>query len=393
MTSLAERIDATTIADLRTSGSQKWADAQGAMGAWIAEMDFGLAPEIAAALADAAARGLFGYPPTSLGSDLRAATSEFISREMGWTVNVDQIAAVSDVIHALALVISRFTPAGSAIVLPTPAYMPFLDLPVALGREVRQVPLVQDDAGWHLDLDLLDAALEGAGLLVWVDPHNPIGKTYTRAEIEAVVDIVAKHRDLRVFSDEIHAPLLYPGSHHVPYASVNDEAARQAITAVSASKMWNLAGMKCAQIIFTNPADKQAWTKAVARTAVEPSTPGMVASIAAYREGEPWRAEVLDYLDQNRRLVGEVVGTRMPEVGLRLPDATYLAWLDFRELQGARSPRDYLLDEAGVQYTEGALCGVAGVGFVRMNFATPRSVLAEMLDKTASAVERLRLDG
>lgn len=390
MSTLAERIDATTVTELRRRGSQKWADAHGGLGAWIAEMDFGVAPVIEEALAEAADRGFYGYPPTSLAAQLRTATAEFLADSTGWDVLPSQVAEVSDVIHALALAISRFTSPGSAIVLPTPAYMPFLDLPGALGRELRQVPLTRDSSGWHLDLDRLDAALDGAGLLVWVNPHNPIGKTYTVEETQAVVDLVARHRGLRVFSDEIHAPLLYDGGRHVPYASVGDLAAEQAITAVSASKMWNLAGLKCAQLVFTNPSDERAWASGVGRTATHPSTPGMVASIAAYRDGGPWRTEILAYLETNRRLVGEAVAERMPGVDVWLPDATYLAFLDFRSLPMHPSPQEFLLEQARVCYTDGALCGDAGAGFIRANFATPRRVLAAMLEQTGEAVQRLR---
>ncbi|WP_028708865.1 MalY/PatB family protein [Propionicicella superfundia] len=390
MTSLSERIDATTVSDLQARGSQKWADSFGAMGAWIAEMDFGLAPEIAAAMDDVAARAFYGYPPTSLWRELREVTAAFVGDTTGWRIDARQVAGVSDVIHALSLVISHYTAAGSAIVLPTPAYMPFLDLPGALGRELRQVPLARDDDGWHLDLDRLDRALDGAGALVWVNPHNPLGKTYTREETEAVVEIVARHPGVRVFSDEIHAPVLYPGGRHVPYASVNDEAASQAITAVSASKMWNLAGLKCAQLIFSNPADAATWSRGVARVSSHPSTPGMVASIAAYRDGGAWRAEILDYLDGNRRLLAEITAASLPEVGFRVPDATYLAFLDLRALSLEPDPRRFLLTAAGLNVTDGALCGEAGRGFVRLNFATPRPVLRQMLERTAEALDATR---
>jgi cystathionine beta-lyase len=390
MTSLSDRIDATDIAELQARGSQKWADSHGALGAWIAEMDFGVAPEIAAAMEDVAARGFYGYPPTSLWTDLREATASFVGDTTGWRIDPGRVAGISDVIHALDLVISRFTPAGSAVVLPTPAYMPFLDLPRAMKRELRQVPLVRDAAGWHLDLDLLDRALDGAGVLVWVNPHNPVGKTYTRAEIGAVAEIVARHPGLRVFSDEIHAPVLYPGGTHVPYASVSDLAASQAITAVAASKMWNLAGLKCAQFIFSNPDDVALWKGGVARTSTQPSTPGMVATVTAYREGGPWRAEILDYLDGNRRFLGAYLSKRIPVVDVLLPDATYLAFLDFRGVPLGTNPQRFLLAEAGLNVTDGALCGDAGQGFVRLNFATPRPVLQQMLDRIANALDRVR---
>lgn len=390
MTNLAADIDAITDAALQARGSQKWVDADGSIGAWIAEMDFPMAAPIAAAMADAAEREFYGYPPRGLSRDLRSATASFLTESTGWHVDPRHVAEVSDVIHALALVIERFTTPGSPIVLPTPAYMPFLDLPPAMGRELRQVPLTQDQAGWHIDFDLLDTALDGAGLLVWVNPHNPIGKTYSPIEIEEVSQLVARHRDLRVFADEIHAPILFAGSTHIPYASVSDLAASQAITAVSASKMWNLAGLKCAQLIFSNHRDEVAWARGISRIAVHPSTTGMVASIAAYRHGGPWREQIMAYLADNRLLLDEVVSTRMPDVQMRIPDATYLAFLDCRALGLDESPQAYLQREAKVCYTDGALCGDAGAGFVRANFATPRPVLEQMLERTVTALDKLR---
>jgi cystathionine beta-lyase len=386
---LAQRIDALTVDDLRARGSQKWADVPGSLGAWIAEMDFGLAPEIEEALTGAVSNAHTGYPSTSLWHDLSDATSAFVTGETGWEIEPGMVRGISEVIHALAMTIAHFTTPGSAVVMPTPAYMPFLDVPPAAGRELRQVPLTRDDDGWHLDLDALDRALDGAGLLIWVNPHNPVGKIYTRVETEAVIEIVARHPGLRVFSDEIHSPIVYPHSApHIPYASVNEEGARQAITAVAASKMWNLAGLKCAQFVFSNPLDLAEWKRGVNRLSVPPSTPGMVASIAAYRHGQSWRRDVLDYLETNRRLVGEAFAD-IPGVSLRLPDATYLAFIDCRGLGLDESPQAYFRKDAKVTMTDGALCGEAGAGFVRLNFGLPRPVLQELLDRLVTSIDRL----
>jgi cystathionine beta-lyase len=265
--------------------------------------------------------------------------------------------------------------------------MPFLTVPPTLGRQVIEVPMALDGHRHVYDLDALDAAFRAGGnLLVLCNPHNPIGRVLTREEMEAVAEVVERHCG-RVFSDEIHAPLVYDGQQHVPYASLSDVTATHTVTAVSASKAWNLPGLKCAQLVLSNEADAAHWQEVGLMAEHGASNPGVVAAIAAYEEGGPWLDEVLSYLDSNRRRLGELLAERLPEIGYTPPEGTYLAWLDCRALD-LDDPAAFFLEHAGVAMTDGRACGAVGAGFARYTFATPRPVLEQTVDRMAQALRR-----
>jgi cystathionine beta-lyase len=200
----------------------------------------------------------------------------------------------------------------------------------------------------------------------------------------AVAEVVERHGG-RVFSDEIHAPLAFPGSRHVPYASLGDVPAGHAVTATSASKAWNLPGLKCAQLVLSNEADAAVWARVGLHAEHGASTLGVVANTAAYTAGAGWLDDVLAYLDGNRRLLDELVATHLPGVRYTPPEGTYLAWLDCREIDLAE-PGAFFLERAGVALTDGVLCGAAGRGFVRLNVATPRPVLEQAVEQMGAAL-------
>jgi cystathionine beta-lyase len=295
------------------------------------------------------------------------------------------ISPLPDVIAGLQAAIEHFTPPGSPVVLPTPAYMPFRTVPGLLGRDLIEVPMVERDGRATYDLDGIDRALRaGAGLVVHVNPHNPLGRVFTaeeQLELAAVVD----RAGARVFSDEIHAPLVHPGAVHRPYASLSPVTARHALTATSASKAWNLPGLKAAQLVLSDAADAEHWARAGFLYGHGASTLGVLAATAAYDAGGEWLDGVLTYLDGNRRLLGDLLAERLPEVRYRLPEGTYLAWLDCRRLGLPGSAGEFFLDRAGVALVDGPECGAPGAGHVRLNFATGRAVLTTMVDRMAAA--------
>jgi cystathionine beta-lyase len=304
------------------------------------------------------------------------------------------------VITGLAAAIRVFSRPGSPVILPTPAYMPFLTLPASLDREIIQVPMAADDGRPVLDLDGIDAAFKRGGhLLILCNPCNPVGRVYGRDELTAVAEVVEGNGG-RVFADEIHAPLLYPGGTHVPYASLGPATAAHAVTGTAASKGWNLPGLKCAQLLLSNDRDAATWSERGSTFEHGASTPGVRASTAAYRDGGPWLDDAVAYLDGSRAVLAGLLAEHLPEIGYRPPQGTYLAWLDCRALfadpgaglAGGRglpadvSPADFFLARARVMLTDGAACGEAGRGHVRLNFATPRPILAEIVRRLADAV-------
>ncbi len=385
--SLRDVIDATTADQLRARGTVKWtAPGPGGFGAGVAEMDFGTAPPIVQALGELTAREQFGYLPRHLADELGEACADFCQRSFGWQPDPAMIHPVPDVIKALEVAITHFSRPGSPVILPTPAYMPFLLVPGLLGREIISVPMRDDDGYFTFDLNgIEDAFLAGGNLLIFCNPYNPLGRVFTPQEITEVTEIVDRHGG-RVFSDEVHAPLIYPGTHHVPYASTSDTAAAHALTATSASKAWNLPGLKCAEVILTNDADQRQWEDMGPFASHGASNFGVVANIAAFRHGQAWLDEVLSYLDESRLLLAELLGRDLPDVRYRPPDGTYLAWLDCAAMDLTESPGAMLTDGGHVTVVDGPAFGDGGAGSFRLNFATPQPVLADMVERIAAAL-------
>src|SRR5215217_862560 len=307
--------DALSEDALRSAGGLKWTMYGDAIGAFVAEMDFGTAPEVTRALHEAVDAGLFGYLPTATALDMARACAGWQSRRYGWDVPAEWISPLPDVLAGLQAAIEHFTPPGSPVVLPTPAYMPFLVVPGLLGRDIIEVPMVLgDDGRAAYDLDGLDRAFaSGGGLLVHCNPHNPLGRVFPEQEQLALAEVVERH-GVRVFSDEIHAPLVYQGGVHRPYASLSPVTAGHTVTATSASKAWNLPGLKAAQLILSNDADVAHWERTGFLFGHGASTPGVLAATAAYDEGGPWLDVVLEYLDGNRQVLAELLAERLPGI-------------------------------------------------------------------------------
>ena len=384
---LRQAIDAATPAMLRARGSFKWtAPGPDGLGAAVAEMDFGAAPAILDALAALSADVNFGYLPPALADRLAAACAEFQLRRHGWAVDPALVHHVPDVLKALEIAITRFSRPGSPVILPTPAYMPFLSVPGFLGREIIQVRMIDDDGFFTFDLDAIEDAFRAGGhLLIFCNPYNPLGRVFTAKEITQLTDVVDRHGG-RVFADEIHAALVYPGQTHIPYAATSATAAAHTLTATSASKAWNLPGLKCAQVILSSDADQQAWEEMGFFAVHGASNPGVVANTAAYRHGEAWLDEVVAYLDDSRQLLGGLLKRHLPQVRYRPPDGTYLAWLDCTAMDLPGSPGELVTDRGGVTVIDGPAFGDGGPGAFRLNFATPQPILTEMVERIAAAL-------
>jgi len=362
------------------------------IGAFVAEMDFGLAPAISGALKSALDRGVTGYLPNQLAADLSEATARWYSDAYGWEIPSERVHHVPDVIHAFEMAIEHFTRADTAVIVPTPAYMPFLMVPPMLGRRVIEVPSIEVDGRMLIDPEGLRQAFDDGGeLLVLCNPHNPLGTVSTREELLAISEIVAE-KGGRVFSDEIHAPVVYAPAQHVPYASISEEAAAHTLTAASASKAWNLAGLKCAQVILSNDADVQKWETFGFWAGHGTATLGVLANTAAYSAGGRWLDTIVEYLDGNRRLLAELVAEHLPGVRMRMPEGTYIALLDFRGAGLTGDLGEWFRDNAGVAMTDGAACGQAAIGHTRFVFALPRPIMQEAIVRmgAALAAERAR---
>ena len=383
---LTANYDELTVEHLSTALGKKWSTFPGIIGAFIAEMDLATAPCVIEALHKSVDAGFFGYLPDSLELALAESVSAWYRDRCGWDVPAANIHSMPDVLKGLEITLNHYAPRGGKVIVPTPAYMPFLMLPSMLGREQIEVPLLRENGRWVYDLDALDAAFQAGGeVLILCNPHNPIGRVLERDEMIAISEIVERHGG-RVFSDEIHAPIVFPGHTHVPYASVNAAAAGHTITAIAASKAWNLAGLKCAQIVISNDADAEIFAKDGFWAAHGASSLGVVASIAAWTEGQAWLDDVIAYLDGNRQLLADLVAEKLPGVQYIMPEGTYLTWLDFSNTGLDGDLAEFFRDEAKVAVTAGAACGEVGNRAIRFNIAMPRPIMVQAIDQMAAAI-------
>ncbi len=386
---MAYDFETRTIEQLTAEGSRKWSAFPGTIGMWVAEMDFGISPQLRDYLIDEANRGSLGYLPPHQTKEILEATSHWLSR-FDWTPDPAHMLLLPEVLSGLRITIEHYSTPGSPVIVPTPAYMPFLTIPEEFGREVIEVPSVRGSAGeWHMDLDGIGAAFErGAEVLILCNPWNPTGRCLTREELAALDAIVTTHGG-RVFEDAIHAPLILDGS-FVPYATVSNQAANHTITAVAASKGWNIPGLKCAQLIFNNDDDWAAFEPHSHAAAEPTSTVGARAAGVCFTRAQQWNDDVREYLRGNRDLLQTRVdgwdGVTMAPV-----EGTYITLLDFTELSakgcfGKLDPAQFLRWKAGVSLTPGSACGSDYREFARMIFATPRPVLIEALDRIEKAL-------
>lgn len=371
---------------LRARGGLKWtAYPDDVLAAWVAEMDFGLAPAVVTALHAAVDRGDTGYHYPDAERAAADAATGFWSDRLGWDVEPGWVFAAPDVVEGIRRAIIHLTEPGAPVVLHTPVYYPFFSMVDRAARDLVEVPCPRDAGGrYRLDLDGIAAALAaGAGSVVLCNPWNPTGRSFSATEVGSVIEVAAAH-SARVIADEVHAPLTLSGTDHVAAASLDPETV---ITVTAASKAWNIPGLKCAQVVLTRDEDRQIWSDYYTPDKVGVGGFGLFASAAAYADGSEWLDAVLLRLDSNRDLLDTLMAELLPRVGYTSPEATYLAWLDFTGF-GLDHPADFLLEHARVALTGGWPFGRTGTGHARLNFATSAPILTEIVERMASALSR-----
>jgi cystathionine beta-lyase len=369
-----------TPAQLRERRSTKWRQhPPDVLPLWVAEMDTPLAEPIAEALTAAVARGDTGYAHPGR---LPEAFAGFAERRYGWRPDPAHMLVLPDVVRAIIEVIEVVSEPGDGVVINPPVYPPFYFAINHTGRRVVESPLDRSTGGrYALDLDALDRDLARPGVRAYLlcNPHNPTGLVPRPDELAAVAEIADRHGVL-VLSDEIHGPLTYPGVRHTPFATV----AGSGITFVSASKAWNLPGLKAALAVA---GDAGSWTH-LSRMPIEATFGtglfGVLAGEAALEHGEPWLDALLAGLDHNRRLLADLLTGELPEVGYVLPEATFLAWLDMSALGLGDDPAEELLRH-GVALIGGPAFGPPGKGHARLNLATSPDLLTEAVRRMALA--------
>jgi len=383
--------DELDLAELRRRRSVKWTKfGPDVLPLWVAEMDFPLAEPIRRVLHELIDRGDTGYP---VGTAHEEAFLRFAERRYGWRPDPAAVVTVPDVMTGVEFAIGQLTQPGDPVAFFTPAYPPFFVAVESTRRAVAGVPLAGDaETGWTIDGDALATTLRaGAKAILLCNPHNPTGRVFTRDELTTVAGL-ADHYGVPVISDEIHAPLVLDrdATPHIPFVTLDAEAAARGVGLHSASKGWNLPGLKAAVLIAGSTAVRKSFDAATLDELSERAgILGVAAGAAAFDESESWLDDTVAYIGANHRLVRDAVPAALPGARVTRAEATYLAWLDLRRVEalGRGEPAGVLLERAGVALVGGPSFGAQYGGWARMNVATSAPIIREAIARMAAAVQ------
>lgn len=380
--------DFDRIIDRRNTNSGKWEwYGEDILPMWVADMDFESPEEVKESIIERVQHGVFGYP--GMVSEFREVICERMSRLYGWKVEPDEIIFLPGLVSGLKFAADIVGERSSTrVIAQTPVYGPFLMIPDVVGREVVHSPMAEVREGqllrYEIDFDALKKDMTPDVKLFQIcNPQNPVGRVNTRSELERIAELCLQ-RDVVMVSDEIHCDLILDGHTHIPTATLSQEVAQQTITLMAPSKTFNLAGLFCGYAIVQNKELRDKMYKAALGAGV--SVLSFYAGMAAYQHGQEWLDQLLRYLAANRDFTVAYIQEHLPQIVTTSPDSTYLIWLDCREAGMEGNPADFLREKAKVAVNDGAWFGEGGEGFVRLNFGTQRSRLAEGLDRIHAAL-------
>jgi cysteine-S-conjugate beta-lyase len=389
VTSPFEAID---VERLRSGHGVKWGSLPaGTIGAWVADMDFGIPPAVRESILRVTEHADFGYPHWPGGDDpVIEAFEQRMATRHGWRPEPGRTRVFTDLLQVLQVMVEYATEPGDGVAIHVPAYPPFLASIARAGRRLVPLPMTRDETGWGFSTEGLTERLreQRCRLLVLVNPQNPTGRVFTSAELRPLA-AAAEELDLVVLADEIHAELVFSPHRHVPFASLGTAAAARTITTTSATKAFNIAGLRCA---LAHIGPDRLWDT-LARAPLDffgtPSVLSQVATVAAWRESDAWLTDLMRTLEQNRRLIADWAVTLPWNPRYHSPQGTYLSWLDFTD-RSITAPAEHLERVAKVKLSEGAEFSrhttVDTAAFARLNFATSTSNLLEVLDRIATAM-------
>ncbi len=379
-----------TPIERRGTDSYKWNDyGDNVLPLWVADMDFISPPAVLEALHQRVAHGVFGYGRPS--PRLPQTICERLLRLYGWTVTPEQIIFLPGLVSGLNAVCRTINEPGAGVLVQTPVYPPFLTAPANQGLTLQTAQLAVTAQNrllrYDIDYDAFEAAMTPQPkLFILCNPHNPVGRCYTREELARLAEVCLRH-NLIICSDEIHCDLLLDGAAHLPIAALAPEIARQTITLMAPSKTFNIAGLECGFAIIQNPDLLRRFTTLNQGLVPGVNVLGAAAALAAYQEGGEWLTQLLAYLTANRDFMVEYVLEHLPGLQITNPQGTYLAWLDCRQSAAGDHPFHFFLTQAGVALNDGTMFGPGGEGFVRLNFGCTRATLVEALERMRAALE------
>ena len=374
------------IIDRRNSGSIKWdLYGQEILPLWVADMDFPVLEEIQQAIRRRISHPFFGYQKPD--GEVLDAICDWVYRHHAWQVTPDDILLIPGVVSGFNWVASAFVNAKEAIAFQTPVYFPFFKVAENQKINQNQIPLENTENGYRIDFDLFEEKIkQNTSLFLLCSPHNPVGRVFNKEELEQIGKVCLEH-DVLICSDEIHCDIVYSGYKHNPIASLAPELAQNTITLMAPSKTFNVPGLQFSFAICQNKDLREKLEKARRGLIENPNVLATIAAKAAYQKGENWLAEILNYLDKNREFLFSYLTDNIPEIEFHKPEGTYLAWLDCANLRLKRSPFRFFLEHAKVALNDGKQFSDSASHFVRLNFACPRSMLTQALERMRDAVE------
>ena len=372
----------------RGSDSVKWNKyANDVLPLWVADMDFPSPPQIIQVLQERISHPFFGYG--SGDDELLEIICDWVKQRHHWEIKPEWLLLVPGVITGMNWAIqSVLLGDGRKISYQTPIYPPFLEFAKNAGAEAVEIPLIDTGLGYRVDFNLFEQQLPESGVFALCNPHNPTGRVFTEAELEHIAAICLS-KNVLICSDEIHCDLVFSGQRHIPIASLSPELAECTITLMAPSKTFNIPGLKFSFAIVPNDELRARMEKKRQGLVGHPNVLAFHAAKAAYLYGADWLDEVLVYLEYNRDYLSDYLARNLPHVKCNLPEGTYLAWLDCRGLKLGKDPYHFFLEQAKVALNNGSDFGKDGVGFVRLNFATPRCLLSQALGKISDSIKIL----
>ena len=355
---------------------------------WVADMDFKTAQPIIDACVKKAEEGTWGY--TSRPASYFEAVKGWEKRRNNWDVDTSLMSWSLGVVPALSVLVKIFSHTGDKVMIQTPVYSEFYDVTEAWEREVVENKLVEENGTWHIDFEDFEKKAKEVKIFLLCSPHNPLGIVWSREELQRMADICIAN-DVLLVSDEIHSDLIFHGKKHIPTATLSPEIAGKVISCVSATKTFNLAGLQASTTIFPNLEMKKKFDRFWMNMDIHRNNAfSSVAMEAAYNEGEEWLEQLLEYISGNFDYIKEYCDKYIPKIKPSVPDATYLVWLDCRELgMDNEQLRSFMIEKAGLGLNEGYTFGRSLSGYMRLNAACPRSVLEQAMKQLKEAVETL----
>ena len=383
------------IIDRTNNFSAKWSEMNKNFGSndllpmWVADMDFLTAPCIMEALKDRLEQGIFGY--TTRPSSYNESIVNWLDNRFSWKIKKEWLMFSPAVITSISLLIQNLTQKNDKIMIQEPVYSPFHNIVELNGRDLVISPLIKlDDGSYIMDYEDIEAKIKDVKIFILCNPHNPVGRVWTREELTRLGQICLKHNVI-VISDEIHSDIILKNHKHIPFASISKEFCKNTITCMAPTKTFNLAGLQSSFLVMSNPYYYEVMDRAFSTLDIKRNNAfSLVATEAAYNYGEDWLDELIKYIEDNVDFAIEYIKTHMPKLKVKKPEGTYLLWVDFNSLNvDEKDLKDALINKGKVALNSGSSFGIGGDGYYRINLACPRAMVLEALKRIEFAINSL----